>query len=285
MLRLFRSVPLALFVLVATACSAVGVGYNVLPGLGVFTLDRYFNFDDTQRDMVRFGLNDLQSWHRRQELPEYKRILQSIKTRNQKPLTVADMDWFRSELGKRFDAVAERSLPQMAELALTAKPAQLNKMRQRLATQNKESREKYLQPDINKRNTERLKRSVDRFEDYVGKLSEEQKKLINDSLQQVPSTDETWFEERLARQKTLNTLLEGIMRDQPSKEVATKSIRDYLAKIAEPADPKNAGYYERALKMNDEILIKLMASLDNKQRLTLDKKIDGYIADLDGLMR
>jgi hypothetical protein len=285
MLRFLIAVSLITFVLLTAACSAVSLGYSALPGLGVFTLDRYFDFDETQREFVRGGLNDLQAWHRKQELPEYRRILLSIKQRNQKNLTPADLEWFRGELSQRYAAVAEKSLPQIAQLALTAKPAQLQKMRNRLADQNKETREKYLQPNIAKRNAERLKRSVDRFEDYVGSLREEQKKMIDETLQQVPSTDESWYEDRLQRQKQISDLLEQIRREQPTKETAAKLLRDYLARTTEPADAKNAGYYDRALKMSDDMTLKLFASLDQKQRQALDKKIDSWIADIDGLMR
>lgn len=285
MLRFLRCVPLVTFVLLATACSAISLGYSALPGLGIFTLDRYFSFDDTQRDFARTALNDLQTWHRKQELPEYRRILVSIKQRTQKSLTPADLDWFRSELNQRYMAITEKTIPQVAELALTAKPAQLQKMRNRLTDQNKESREKYLQPNLAKRNADRLKRSVDRFEDYVGSLSDAQKKMVEETLQQVPSTDETWYEERLLRQKQLSDLLEQIRRDQPSKELAAKSLTAYFAKSTEPADPKNAGYYDRALKMSDDMTLKLVASLDARQKQTLEKKIDSWISDIDGLIR
>jgi hypothetical protein len=88
MVRLIRSLPLIVFALLTTACSVAGLGYSALPGLGVFTLDRYFNFDDSQRDFVRLGLNDLQKWHRTKELPEYKRLLVNVKQRNQKSSVV-----------------------------------------------------------------------------------------------------------------------------------------------------------------------------------------------------
>jgi Family of unknown function (DUF6279) len=193
--------------------------------------------------------------------------------------------WFRAELNQRWNALIDQSVPQVAELALTVKPQQIKKMRERLADQNKEAREKYLQPDLTKRNAERLKRSVDRFEDYVGRLSDAQKKMIEETLQQIPSTDETWYEERVIRQKNFEALLEQIRREQPSKEVATKLLKDFLAKASEAADPKNAAYFDKALKMSDDMTLKLTASLDDKQRQTLNKKIDGYIGDIDGLLR
>jgi hypothetical protein len=285
MLNLVRFAPLVVFVMLATACSAVGLGYSALPGLGVFTMDRYFGFDDSQREFVRLGLGELQTWHRKQELPEYKRLLVSIKERNQKKLTEADLEWFRGELGKRFMAVVDYSAVQVAELALTMKPQQLKKMRDRLADQNKEAREKYLNPDLTKRNSERLKRSVERFEDYVGSLSDAQKKMVETTLQQVPATDETWYEERLIRQKKLDALLDQIRREQPSKDIAAKQLRELAAKSSEPADPKNAAYFDRSLKMSDDMTLRLMASLDDRQKQTLNKKIDGYIGDLEGLMR
>jgi hypothetical protein len=285
MLRLIRSLPLIAFALMATACSVAGLGYSALPGLGVFSLDRYFSFDDNQRDFVRLGLNDLQKWHRKQELPEYKRLLVNIKQRNQKPLSDADLVWFRGELNQRWNALIDYSAPQVAELALTVKPQQIKKMRDRLADQNKEAREKYLQADLNERNAERLKRSVDRFEAYVGSLSDAQKKMIEQTLQQIPATDETWYEERLTRQKSFETLLEKIRREQPSKELATKILKDYLRKVSEAADPKNAAYFEKSLKMSDEMTLRLTASLDDKQRQMLNKKIDSYIGDIDGLLR
>lgn len=283
-MRVFtRWLPLIVCVVLTTSCSVVSLGYFALPTYAQWQLERTFSFDDAQREQVRLALGDLQKWHKRNELPEYKRLLVEAKARAAKPLVQSDLTWFTDQITKRWVATAERLALPAAELALTLKPEQLQKMKMRFETQNKESREKYFQPDLKERNAKRLERTVKRYEDFFGELSDAQKQTIASFLAQIGPNDD-WFAERNVRQKSFSDLLEKIRVEQPPKESAASWLKDYMVSVPTTASPNRKAYFERSIKLGDEMTLQLHASLSPSQQTTLSKKLEGWANDVTALM-
>ncbi len=284
---LFSRWPLIVCLLLATilgaACSVISLGYSALPTYAAWQIDRYYSFDDTQREQVRLALNNLQNWHKKGELPEYRKLLIETRNRSKRNLQDNDLKWMRDQLEIRWTTTVEKIALPAAELALTLKPEQLDRMRRRMDDLNKENRAKYFQSDLKERGSERLKRSVDRYQDFFGDLSTAQIQLIQSHLDQIPMTDESWYVERLARQRTFAQLLERIRKEQPPKELAARWLRDYMINASNPSDPSRQAYFDRAIKMGDDMTTKLFASLTPQQRQVFAKKLDGWIVEVSGL--
>jgi hypothetical protein len=284
--RLFRwplIVCLLLATLLASACSVISLGYRALPSYAAWQLDRYYSFDDTQREQVRVALDNLHGWHRKSELPEYRKLLIEVRNRSKRNLQEDDMQWMRDQLELRWNVTAEKIAFPMAELALTLKPEQLVRMRRRMEDQNKENRAKYLQTDLKERNAERLKRAVERYENFFPDLTTNQEQLIKGYLDQIPPTDESWYQERIARQKTFTELLDKIRREQTNKEQSAKWLKEYMLAAGTTPDPARQAYFDKAVKVGDAMTLKLFASLSAEQRAGLAKKLDGWLAEVSGL--
>ncbi len=277
-------VCLLLATLFASACSVISLGYSALPTYASWQLDRYYSFDDTQREQVRVALNNLQNWHRKSELPEYRKLLLEVRNRSKRNLQENDMQWMRDQLEVRWNVTAEKIAMPMAELTLTLKPEQLERMRNRMEDQNKENRAKYLQANLKDRAAERLKRTVERYENFFPDLTTNQEQLIQGYLDQIPSTDDTWYKERLARQKTFSQLLDKIRKEQTNKEQGANWLKEYMLAAGTTQDPARQAYFDKAVKVGDLMTIKLFASLSAEQRAGMAKKLDGWIAELSGLM-
>ena len=277
--------PLIASCLIATGCSAISLGYGVLPAYALFSIERYFSFDDAQRTQVRLALDELHVWHRKQELPQYRKLLVESAARSKRPLQMDDMKWFRDQLNIRWAVTADKIALPFAELAVTLRPEQINKMRKKFAEQNIESREKYFQADLSERAEERVKRSRERFETFFGTVSDQQTTVLAEQLKQLPIQDENWYIERLARQKAFSDLLEKIRKEQMPKDQAASALKDYMLKVNNASDPARQPYFDRALRVSDEMTIKLHGSIDAGQRSYLAKKLEGWILDIDGLVR
>jgi Family of unknown function (DUF6279) len=283
MRRLIRWLPLIACVVLTTSCSVVSLGYFALPTYALWQIERYFSFDDTQREQVRLALNDLHTWHKRNELTEYRRILVEAKARAARPLVQADLAWFTDQINKRWVATAERVALPAAELALTLKSEQLQQMRKRFEILNKESREKFFQPDLKERSAKRLERTVDRYEDFFGELSDAQKQTIATYLTQIGPNDD-WFAERNARQKSFADLLEKIRVEQPQKDLAARWLRDYMVNAPTTVSPSRKAYFDRSLKLGDEMTLQLHSSLTANQQAHLSKKLEGWAGDVAALI-
>lgn len=283
MRALVRWLPLIACVVLTTSCSVVSLGYFALPTYALWQIERYFSFDEPQREQVRVALNDLHAWHKRNELPEYQRVLVEAKARAAKPLVQADLSWFTDQVNKRWVATADRVALPAAELALTLKPEQLKQLQKRFQTQNKESREKFFQPDLKERAAKRLERTINRYEDFFGDLSDSQKQTIASYLNQMGPNDD-WFAERNARQKSFADLLERIRTEQPQKELAASWLKEYMVNAPTTASPSRKAYFDRSIKLGDEMTLQLHGSLSPSQQLTLSKKLEGWARDVNALI-
>jgi Family of unknown function (DUF6279) len=285
---LFFRWPLIVCLLMATlfgsACSVISLGYSALPSYAAWQLDRYYSFDDTQREQVRLALNNLHGWHKKSELPEYRKVLVELRNRSKRNLQESDLEWMRDQLEIRWNLTAEKIAQPMAELTLTLKPEQLQRMRNRMEDQNKENREKYLQADLKERAAERLKRTVERYENFFPNITASQTQIIQAHLDQIPPTDESWYKERLARQKTFAALLDKIRKEQTNKEQAAKWLKDYMLAAGSSPDPARQAYFDKSVKVGDAMTLKLFTSLSAEQRSGATKKLDGWIAEVSGMI-
>jgi Family of unknown function (DUF6279) len=281
----FLWLPLVVSCLIATGCSIASLGYSALPSYALWSLDRYFSFDDTQRNQVRLALNELQDWHRSQELGEYKKLMVSAQQRLKNNVKPQDLSWVRDESNKRWTVTVDRIVQPMAQVALTLKPEQIERAKQRIAQTNKESRAKYLQTDLKEREQERYKRNAERFEDFFGSLDDAQKTQLQSLMNDAPKQDEIWFEERVARQKLFIELLTKIRTEQPSTPVAATWLRNYMSGLTSTADPSRQAYFDSLIKASDNTTLTMLAMMSAEQKNNLNQKIGGYIKEIDKLIR
>jgi hypothetical protein len=86
------SLWLTLFALVAlTGCSTIKVAYNNSDDLLYWWVDSYVDLQDGQKQLTRDTLNELQRWHRQQQLPEYAALLQKLRAMAPHDITPAQV--------------------------------------------------------------------------------------------------------------------------------------------------------------------------------------------------
>ena len=143
----WRRLALALLIpatLLLSACSNINLAYTHAETLIRLWADQYADFTREQDQLVKPRLRDLLAWHRGAQLPEYVRIIERVDARldparGKQPVTAAEVMAFEDEFRFTFTALAERSLPDLAELTLTLTPAQIERIDRKMG----ESIEKY----------------------------------------------------------------------------------------------------------------------------------------------
>ncbi len=81
MRRLRSFVALLVVCLAAAGCSLSKLGYEALPTLAQWEIDRYLDLDEQQREIVARRLDGLHRWHRNAQLPEYVGFLREVDDR------------------------------------------------------------------------------------------------------------------------------------------------------------------------------------------------------------
>lgn len=264
---------LALAFLLA-ACNTVKFGYEQLPRLVQWQADRFLSLDNEQEALVNRHARSLQRWHRQNLLPVYAEFLQRVEEELRTPVSVAQVAVWRQTAVDGWTPIAEKMSPAVAELALTLRPQQIDYLVKAIDKSNRKMAEEYRPADPVKRQDARYKRLLERAETFMGDVSEVQKQQIRKSAAEMASTEDAWWQSRLARQKAIVDLLAGISSEQPPLEEATRRVRVVLSGLF---NHHRAGTTTDAA--GDELTVRLLALATPEQRRSVVRRLGGYRQD------
>jgi len=281
--RQARRFVLASVALLLAACSQLQLGYNNADTVIAYSLDSYLDLDDEQERLARERIGALHRWHRSTQLPGYVQLLNDAQKKIAGPVTAADVRDFNAGVRRALAAIGEQAAPDLAKLALTLKPAQVDRLAERLARDTSKARRELVRFAGPESLEQRVERYVEQAEDWFGPLSALQRDMIRASLARRPEAQEAWMQERERRQRELVTVMARIRAEQPPLATATAWLRDYFAQLAEPRDPERRARLTMYRDENAELVAQLINSATPTQRAALAKKLRGHAADLDTL--
>jgi hypothetical protein len=285
--RLARRVAQALAlstVLLLAACSSIKLGYNNADTLLVYSLDSYLDLDESQERLARDRVRELLSWHRSTQLHAYARFLDDTERKvGNGSLTADDVLVFQQAMNEKMMKVGEQAAPELARLALTLQPAQVDHLANKLAKDTSKARREFLKLAGKESLDDRVKAYAGRTETWFGSLSKEQLELVRASLGSRPSGQQLWMEERERRQRDLVSVLRRIVEEKPAELIATQWLRDYFAQLAQPADEARRARVQENRRNNAQLIAQLINSATPAQKATLAKKLRGYAQDFTTL--
>lgn len=265
------------------ACSLLRVTYPQLPTIGYWWLDGYVDFSHAQSPRVQEQLADWLRWHRSTQLPDYAVLLQRARTEvlaNTTPTQVCR--WF-DELSARLLLAYEQALPAAAETALALTPAQMEHIRRKFEKQNVEFRDDYLQPVLEVRQKESLKRALDRAEMLYGRLDEAQRERIARGVAASPFDPAGWLAEREQRQRDTLQALRRLQIEKPSNTQAQAALRTLAEQSLHSPRAGYAAYQQRLKAYNCELAADLHNITTPAQRAAAAETIKGYETDVRAL--
>lgn len=281
--RMTRRVVITSAALLLTACSSVKLGYNNAETLLLYGLDSYLDLDDAQEQLARDRLRPLLAWHRSQELPTYAQLLEDAQRRLNRTVTTDDVLELQAQLNTKMARLGEQAAPELARLALTLRPEQIDHFARKLSDDSSKARRELVRFAGKESLDERVKLSVERAESWFGSVSREQQEKIRTHLAGRPTGQAWWMDERERRQRELTQVLQRIRVEQPAAETATRWLREHFAQLALPADSERRLRTLEFRRGNAELMAQLVNSASPAQKATLMKKLRGYAEDFTTL--
>lgn len=280
--RLLRLVTFCSALLLA-ACSSVQLAYNNAPLLLQYQMDSYLDLNDEQEALLSEELKQFQAWHRQDELPVYAQTLRQWAAKLDKPhvFTATELLEKQQQFEQALLTVAERSAYRLAPLVLTLTEQQREQLQATFDESNAEYAEENLaNPETASR--ERLERFSERYEDWLGSLTDKQQQLLSQWLAQQPSRAQLWGQERIERQKALLQLLADA-RDLPSAEVAAVELHNYFQSLSRYRVTDLQVEREARLLSMAELTASLLNSMTDEQRRHLQESLLTYASDFEAL--
>ena len=283
-LKSIRRLVLALLLVGLTACSTPRLAFDALPFWLQWEAKRTWDLDDQQASLSREQINQWLEWVRREQLRPTAQWLQNVRRqlREGAPTTAADVTRWRESIIQWWPPLMQRITPELVTLAVTLKPAQLNKMRSRFEDANERWRRDIHPASPRVRAARREERWIERTDWLFGEVTATQRELIRTHVREIAAFDTLVETERLERQHRIIAALEALTMQTGNRVASEAGLAETLERIWRP-DPARAEEANRLALANDVIAARLLASATPAQRAALDKRISSFIDDLNAL--
>jgi len=203
-----RLTLLLLLVALLAGCTALRLTYRQADTLLAWRANEYFDLDPLQKQELNTRLERLLSWHRYEQLPDYAVFTSAAISRVQRGLRHDDAIWFIEGLKARYRVIVKRGSSDAAEMLATLAPEQINALQKQWDKVNRKfAKEHELTGSIEKRRRARLKKTLDRIQDWTGGLTYEQEQTIAALLDAIPLIEHLRHADRIRRQQEFLHLL------------------------------------------------------------------------------
>lgn len=278
-----RLLCLGLLIALLAACSSFRFAYNQGDTLLYWWLNAYLDLDSEQANAVKKDIDEVFAWHRKTQLPDYVQVLQKAQRQLAANPTQADLIADYRDIQRRGKELLLRVAPELADLALTVKPDQIEQMEKKFEKNNRDFRKKFLSDEDDRRKA-RYKKSVEQFEQWFGDFTSAQEQQIRRLSDARPNDSRLWFDERLRRQQVISSVLRKIMQEKPSRDAATamirKAINDEFARF-ESGERKAA--FDAYLDGTTRYTLDVIRMTTPEQKAHAYKRMQGWIGDLNAL--
>jgi hypothetical protein len=264
-------------------CGSLRFGYQHADTLLLAALDRYFDLDAEQKQLAQHRIEVLLAWHRATQLQEYSALLREAREKIRGPVTADEVLAFEAKVRPRLAALAERTAPDIAQLALTLRPRQLAHMRERWAEDDEEFRAASADGGPDELAKLQVRRFIKGAGFWLRELSREQKALVRAAFAQREGADRFRKEERERRRREWLAVLEGIRSEHPNPRAATERVRAFLAGLADPPDPLRRAEASALRRSTAELIAALVNAATPEQRAELGEKLEGLAGDFNAL--
>lgn len=273
--------PIVALCLLLAACSSTRLGYDAMPMWLGWQLDRYLGLDSEQRELASARIEALHRWHRQTQLPAYTAFLASVQSRLGGSIGAEEISRWREDALAAWAPLAERMAPDVAALALTLRPAQLERMARRFEESNRDERRKLLPDTAERREAARADRVLERVRFFVGDLSSRQEREIRALAVALPPSEADWLAEREARQKAVLDVLGRIVRERPPQDIAQQWVRETLAGLWRSTDPARREAIAKSTAAGDALSATILARPE--QRRQFHERLRGFADDFSVL--
>jgi hypothetical protein len=283
-MKKFNTCIVVAFALLLAACSSLRLAYNNGDTLLYWWLDAYIDFDSEQKAEVKQDIDDLFRWHRKTQLQDYAQVLQHAQQQLKGNPTSADLLADYQDVRGRTQALLVKAAPDIADLALSLKPDQLEQMEKKFAKNNSKFRRENMRGDADEQNKFRYKKSMEQFELWFGSFSREQEATIRKASDARPLDNGLWLDERMRRQRNILNLARRIMQEKPSREVAVGWINDLIRQSFERMDQsERKAFFEAYTNSTVELVYTVIRISTAEQKAHAQKRMAGWVKDFNTL--
>jgi len=245
-----RTLVCALLLTLLQACSPTRVAYDNADVFLRWQANYYLDFEGEQSEDFDRRLAAFLAWHRARALPQYARLGAQAASRTERGLKREDLEWGYDAVRAQIRETLGRAAADAGGLLDGLRAEQIAHLERRLEEDNRKFAKERMQGTLEERRQRRVKRNVERLEDWLGPLSGAQLARIERYNERAPFTAELQDRDRRRRQAEFLALLRA------------REARQKLAAWAQDWEAGRAPEYARAVSATREEYMDLLLDLD-----------------------
>ena len=183
-----------------SGCSVTRLAYNNADIFLRWQANHYFDFQGEQSEELDRALVAILAWHRPVALPKYAKLADEAAARVSRGLRQEDLEWsydaVLAQVREALGIAAGEAAPMLDRLS----PEQISHFERRLAEGNREFAKEHMHGTMEERHKRRVKRNIDRIEEWFGPLSEAQAARVQRYGERAPFSAELRERDRKRRQ-------------------------------------------------------------------------------------
>ncbi|MFY9316887.1 MAG: DUF6279 family lipoprotein [Burkholderiales bacterium] len=258
-------------------CSVTRTAYNNADLFLRWQANHYFDLQGEQTEEFDRRLGAFLAWHRAGALPQYAKLGAQAAARIERGLKREDLEWSYDAVRAQIREALGRAAVEAGGLLDALSAEQIAHLERRLEEENRKFAKERMQGTLEERHRKRVKRNVERLEDWFGPLSEAQVGRIERYSMRAPWSADLQDRDRRRRQAEFLAMLRA--------REATRR----LAGWAQDWEAGRAPAYAKAVRATrDEymdLLLDLDRMLDAEQRAHAVRRFGRFAELFDALAR
>jgi hypothetical protein len=219
-----------------SGCAAMRLAYDNADSYVRWRASSFLDLAGPDSEDLDERIDAFHAWHRAKALPQYARISEEAAKRIADGLSPQDLVWGYDSIVAQARESLRHAAEGIAPLLDKVGPEQVAKIERGIAEDNRKFAREYLRGSEVERRKKRIKRTVDRLEDWVGKLSPAQLERVREYSERAPVNEELRDRDR----KRLQAEFVAIVRARE----AQKRLPERMARWEQGREPAYAAAQE-----------------------------------------
>jgi hypothetical protein len=272
-----------LFLLSLSGCTAK-LAYKNLDWIAYWYISDYIDFTDSQEKKFDQELATWLGWHKKEELPLYINHLNELSNDiSDQKLSFDRLTYHQQKFLAHWLRLKTKIVPGLVSIAPLLSKSQIAKLFEKIDQQNQELSEeqaKLLKKSVQQQKNISIKKRSKSLKRWLGKITDEQEKLIDNNYGQYHANYELWLAYRVRYQIAVSALFDQPDRGEKFQSALSELLMHpevFKGKVLTQRNDENAFKFKT-------FLLSLEATFSDKQRQYMVEEIGDFSEDITDII-
>ncbi|WP_144391741.1 DUF6279 family lipoprotein [Pleionea sediminis] len=253
--------------------------YNRLDWVVPWYVDDFVELTSSQEEQLEQLMVSKTRWHRTSELPKYIEWVDKLASDIESETVEQNYDLHRKQIQGFFSTLLNEVGIDVVMMMTELTDSQVTELIDTLEEEDADYMEEYKDESEEERVDQRKENLKDSLEEWVGRLSKEQRAIVREWAKNIKGTTEA----RMAYRESWRAELKRILAYRETED-GKKQLQDLFKNFDQYRTPELRALYEHNNALTRENLIRLSKTMSEKQKKKMIERLNNYKEDFSDLL-